>query len=435
MSNEVTIPKREVRRSFALNLFNGVAFNFAERLIDAPLVLTWFVSQLTPSNFLVGLVSPLSTGCWYLPQVFVSAQIQRAELKKRSYLVAGIVRLFCWLLLAGVLWFVDNPLLLLTGFLLLYTIARLASGLVVLSYFEVMAKTIPPDKRGSLFALRQFLGGGLALGAGWIVRYLVNHPQLSLPHSHAVLFLIYCAVIIPGMAAFVAIREPRGATSTDSVRLGAQLRRAPEILRQNAVYRRYIGAQLALAAATTALPFYGVYAKRVLGAPQGIVGIYLTTRVGAQLLFNLPWGWLSDRFGNRLVLQLASVIRGLTAILALILVATIAILRPEGSWLPYLPLPLFFLEGAVWPTQVLTGSNFLLELVPPTERPLHLGLSNTLRGVVLLISAGGGLLVDLLGYAGLFALSLGLCLTAYVLTTGLPEPRNGELASDEQSEP
>ena len=80
-------------------------------------------------------------------------------------------------------------------------------------------------------------------------------------------------------------------------------------------------------------------------------------------------------------------------------------------------------SAAVRPGQVLVGSNFLLELVPEAERSLYLGLSNTLMGVVVLVSGLGGLLVDLFGFAGPFVASLGLCLAGYVLTLRLPEPR------------
>jgi hypothetical protein len=77
----------------------------------------------------------------------------------------------------------------------------------------------------------------------------------------------------------------------------------------------------------------------------------------------------------------------------------------------------------VLPASVLSGSNFLLELVSESERPLYLGLSNTLTGVVVLISGLGGLVVDLFSFAGLFILVLGLCTVAYVLATKLPETR------------
>jgi len=235
--------------------------------------------------------------------------------------------------------------------------------------------------------------------------------------------------MVLAFTAFTLIREPPGIAVAKPVTLGEQLRRARRILGKNRVYRRYIAARMALGLAGIALPFYSIYAKNTLGAPEGMVGIYVTTRVGALLLFNLPWGRLSDRRGNRLVMQLASLGNGTTALLALTMVGLIGLLPSvsgglgKATWLPYLAIPLFFLNGAVQPAQILMGSNFLLELVPEAERSLHLGLSSTLLGVVVLISGLGGLVVDFLGFAGLFAVSLGLCLTGYVLASGLPEPR------------
>jgi len=112
-----------------------------------------------------------------------------------------------------------------------------------------------------------------------------------------------------------------------------------------------------------------------------------------------------------------------TAFLALALVGFVSISKPQGAWLPYLALPLFFLDGGLFPAGILSGSNFVIELAPENERAMYIGLSNTLNGTVTLLSVLGGLLVDLLGFAGLFATGLMLCLAAYVLATGLPEPR------------
>jgi hypothetical protein len=225
------------------------------------------------------------------------------------------------------------------------------------------------------------------------------------------------------MVAFVAIREPPGKAVTGSVTLGEQLRRARHLLRDDQVYRRYVGGNLALGLTEIALPFYGIYAKNVLGAAEGMVGVYLAARVVGQLLCNLPWGYLSNRKGNRIVMRLMSIGTGLTALLGIGLVATVSALQPQGAWLPYLALPLFFLNGAVLPGKILTGSNFLLELVSENERPLYLGLSNTLTGIVVLISGLGGVVVDLFSFAGLFIIVLGLCGAAYVLATKLPETR------------
>ncbi len=428
MSNrERIIPSSEVRRNFALGVFNGAAFRLAETLVDPPLVLTWFVSQLTASNLLAGLVVPLGNAGWFLPQIFVSARIQRMERKMPSYALMAVVRTIAWLLLAAAVWVVNDPRVLLVSFFVLYTTARLSSGPAGLAFFDVVAKTIPARRRGSFFGWRQFLGSLLGLGGGWVVKTTLNHPSLPFPHGHALLFALYCAVMVPGLVSFIAIREPPGTAMPMSVTIGEQLRRAKRLLRENKAYRRHLSARMALVLAGVALPFYGIYARSVLGAPEGMVGVYVATRIGSQLFFNLPWGRLSDRRGNRVVMQLLSLSSGATTLLALALVGLVELWHIQGTWLPYLALPLFFLDGAIRPAQILSGSNFLLELVPDAERTLYLGLSNTVMGIVVLVSGLGGLLVDFFGFAGLFAVSLGLYLIGYVFAVGLPEPR--EVAS------
>ncbi len=420
----VQLPQREVRRSFFLGVVNGALFEFAERLIDPPLVLTWFVSRLTSSNLLIGLVAPLGDAGWFLPQVFIAGLVQRMPRKMLSYTLAAVVRVLSWLLVAVAVWLVDDPTLLLVAFFVLYGVARLAAGLGGLGFFEVVAKTIPPNRRGSFFAWRLLTGGLLGLGAGAVTREVLN--RFAFPHGHALLFAIYTAVATPAMLAFILIREPPGTAGTAAPTLKQQLRRAGQFLRTDAVFRRYMGMRTALGLAGIALPFYGVYARNVLGAPEGMVGIYVAVRVAAGLVANLPWGALSDRKGNRLVTLWLALGNGFTALLALGLVGWVAVSPYRGPWLPYLAIPLFLLNGALAPAGAFVGSNFLLELVPEAERPLYLGLSNTLIGIVVLISGFGGLVVDLLGYAGLFALSALLCLLAWWWSRSLPEPRVGQ---------
>ncbi len=423
MSLGVALPEREVRRSFWLNVFNGALFNFAGRLIDPPVVLTWFVSHLTSSNLLIGLVTPLSQAGWLLPQAFVSARVQRMRRKMPSYAAAAGIRVAAWLLLAAAVWWVETPAILLVAFFALYTLAWVAAGLAGLAFFEVTAKTIPAWRRGRLFASRQLIGGLLSLGAGWVVKAILTYPAFPFPRNHALLFLLYSIIIVPAMLAFISIREPPGRATAERMGIKEQLRRGWRFLRSDAVFRRYMLARATLGLADIALPFYGVYAKEVLGAPDGIIGWYLTARIGSRLAFNLPWGWLSDRRGNRMVMRLLSLGYALTALAALALVAGVEKLQWHGAWLPSLVIPLYLLDGAIRPAQILAGSNFLLELAPEEERPLYLGLSNTLMGIVVLTSGMGGLLVDLLGFAGLFATALILALIAHILATGLPEPR------------
>ena len=55
-----------------------------------------------------------------------------------------------------------------------------------------------------------------------------------------------------------------------------------------------------------------------------------------------------------------------------------------------------------------------------------MGSANTLLGVIVLLSGLGGLMVDLVGFAGLFMLTLCLCLLAFGWALKLPEPRKAD---------
>lgn len=79
-----TTARRHLRRNFSLGLVNGALFNLSASLLDPSLVLTWLASQLTSSNFLIGLVMPMNQGGWFLPQLLISGYLQGRKRKRIS---------------------------------------------------------------------------------------------------------------------------------------------------------------------------------------------------------------------------------------------------------------------------------------------------------------------------------------------------------------
>ena len=323
------------------------------------------------------------------------------------------------------MWFVDDPVMLLVSFFFLYSVSRAVGAPGGLVFYDVVAKTIPPRRRGSFFAWRQLLGGLLGLVGGLVVKSVLDSPTFPFPRGYALLFLMCGVSMVVGTGGMLAVREPAGAIISSSATLRQLMRRAGDLLRDDPVYRRYTITQISLQMSNLAQPFLVVFAIDHLRAPDGIVGIYVTTRIAALLLANLFWGALSDRRGNRLVLQLLCLGNGLVQVLALAMILGFSgVTRVPGEWLPYTALPALFLSGAMIPAHMMAGANFLLELVDETERPLYLGFYNSVIGIVVLISGFAGILLDFLGFTGLFAIALALCLIAYGLSRGLPEPRD-----------
>src|SRR6266566_4821317 len=96
---EPTIEKN-LRYNYILGLLNGAFIGFAEAVASPSLILALFVTQLGGSSFLVGLLSAIYNGGWFIPQFLVAHRLQRLPLMRPVYAIAAFIRILCWLLIA-----------------------------------------------------------------------------------------------------------------------------------------------------------------------------------------------------------------------------------------------------------------------------------------------------------------------------------------------
>ncbi len=404
---------REQRRSFWLSVFNGALIRLAEVLMDANLVLTTFISRLTNSNLLLGLISPIGSAGWYLPQLFISSWMEKLPRKITAYRAALGIRLATWLALGLALWFLQSPLALLSAFYLTYLIMKLASGLGGVSFMDVTGKTVPARMRGRLFGLRTLFGGLLSLGGSRLVKTVLQ-SAIPFPRNYAV--LIFGAMILGGiaMSAFSLIHEEPGPVRKVPP-LRRQWARGLRALRQDSAFRAMIVGRSLLYLGFVALPFYTVMARRLLHAPDHETGNYLTLLNLSYLMVTYLWGWIADKKGASWSMGMAALLWALVALYGLVL----AVGASAGWWTglalpPYqLAYPLFVLIGAATPLDTIAGFTLLLDVTPPGRSSLYVGFSNTLIGVVVLLSSLGGLVVNGLGLSGLFLITLLINLAAW----------------------
>ncbi len=415
-----------LRRNFMVGVVNGALFIFAETILDPNLVLVWFLSRLGAPNFLVAMVSPMRDGLWFLPQLFVSRWMRHRVYYLGLYRQMALVRAFGAFAMAFGVWLAaPHPREMLLAFFVPYFVISLASGISGLPFMEIVGKTIPPRQRGVFFAARLFFGGLLGLAASGMVRLLLEERAgLAFPHNVALLFLIFAIFTSIGMAVFATVVEPPS-LAPDGHAPPVPWREAIRALGRRTAYRFFLGARVALMWAAIATPFFTAYAVRDLGVPDAMIGLYLGFNVGASLLSNLLWSWLSIQRGHQTVLEGAT-LTGLLGVLWALMVRPLSALGPGlAGWLM---LPVFALSGAYASGAAIGGMSLLLEIAPGHDRPLTIGLTNTLLGIALLSTSLGGLIADLIGYRGLFALSFGFYTLALVLLWGLRramEPRSG----------
>lgn len=416
--------QRHLRRNFSLGVLNGAIFNFFSALLDPSLVLSWFVSQLTTSNFLIGLIVPIQNGGWFLPQLVMSSYLQRRQRKLPFYACMAGVRVVIWGLMALSIFLIEDPAVLLVVFFTLLTTYSLGTGLSGLCFVDFVAKAIPPTRRGAFFAWRLFLGGFLALGGSLLVRYILDERRgLAFPDNYAILFLLSFFALCVAVGAFILVVEPLEPVNEERVPLGRQFRRALDLPRRDGNYRRFLTMRLLLMAAEIATPFYIIYAKRALSVPVSMVGVYLTGSTLASFASNLLWGHISDQRGNKLLLVLSNSLGLFIPLVALSIVPLADLLPGLRELAPGLFALVFILSGGSKSGALIGNMNFLLEIIPPDDRPIYIGFANTVMGIAVLASSVGGLIVDLVGFTALFSLALAFYALALLLTLRLQEPR------------
>lgn len=416
MGNESVIEKN-LRYNYILGILNGGIFGFVDALASPSLTLALFVTQLGGSSFLVGLMSAIYNGGWFIPQFLVAHRLQRLPLKRPVYATAAFIRILCWLLIVLATYNIasTNPALLLGIFFVLMTIYSFVAGLAGNAFMTIVAKIIPMNRRGSFFGWREFCGTAAGLLAGYLVAVALSPERgLVFPENFGILFVLTLGAVGSGLLLFAQVREPREVIVGEAITFPEQLHAARGLLSRNLQYRRYLLTRFVLAAGDLATPFYAIFAIKQFGAPVEIVGLYIAVTTLTALLSTPILSWLSDHHKLPWVLLLAA---GTTPLLPLFAFSFTMFARGDSA--PVAFAIIFALYGIARTAANISFPTYLLNLAPPAERTLYIGFTNTMLGIATFIPIIGGTLLDLFGFAPLFIITFLMSGTGFWLALGL----------------
>jgi len=286
---------------------------------------------------------------------------------------------------------------------------------------------ITPRHRGRFFSLRLFWGGILSVGAGLVVRYVLANPiQFPFPRNYAFLFFLTFLGMSLGMLLFTFIREPiELPTVKKRSSFFIYLKKIRIILREDKNYNRFFWAIIFLHCGVIALPFYAIYGREVLHFPSEMIGMFVAAQMLGAMISALFWGFLSDRYGNKIVVELSGLI-GLSVPLLVILTMLLG-KTASLDFFPQLPLIIytivFVLVGMNLNGLFLGQNNLLLEIAPAGERATYIGVVNTAVGLVTLLPLLGGYIIEWTSYTVTFFLSLILVSIGTFFAFFIVEPR------------
>jgi MFS family permease len=405
--------------NFVMGLIHGVMMTAGRAFGNPNTILPVFLSNFTESKAIIGLSSTIMGNMGgigvVLPQLFVASRLESRAHKKPIMIVAITIRALCWgvLALTTYLFAARYPGLMVFLLFSLLTVFTLMAGIAVIPYYDIWGKSIPSTLRGRFFGHRQLWGGALAVGSGFIAKWVLGNESIPFPTNFALLFFLAFAFLAAAYLALGSVREPVEEVHGSQRTFARFLSKAVGILKSDPNYRRFLLVQVLAGGSGLALPFYVLYARETLNVRLEIVGIFLSAQMLGNVLSNLAWAHLSDFVGNRRVIQVSCFVA--------LLVPLIAIITPPS--MPYLFVVLFVFAGSFIAGRMIGRGNFLLDIAPPKERPAYISLNGTLSFPIVVFPLIGGILVERLSYNFLFVLTLFVVLAGFLLSLGLREPR------------
>ncbi len=402
---------RETRRNYLLNVANGASTKLAEQVAGPNLVLVWLLQIIGAPVWMLGCLMPIKQAAALLPQLVASGQIRRLAVRKWVWVVAGLIQTICLLLMIPVSsWF--SPVVAGLVVLALFVLFSTASGTASVAFQDVLGKTIAKGHRGRLLASRALIGGLLTILAGVAIRQVrAGESELLLVYGMLVVGALLWAL---GALLFGLIGEKVGATQggrnpIDEAGAGLTL------LRTHPGFRRFLYARSLLLTVEIATPFYVLHANDLLHLDSRFIG-YIVIAIGLSQVLSSPfWGRLADRT-SRTVMIISSWMAFSAAILAVLLTW---VHGRDAQLIGYLLV--FMLLGLTEAGVRLGRKTYLVDAVPQQERATYTATTNTLVGLVAVVTGAAGLIAQY-GGSMMMILVLGAgALCAAVTCQYLPE--------------
>ncbi len=408
----LTPPAREriYRRNFIFFLLDNILFSVAMNVISPTTVIPDFVRRLTDSEVLIGLSGSLFSVGFTLPQLFVARHIVGHARKKWWFVGPNIPVRFVILIFALItVWLgADRPDLVLVAFFICYSIAAFGDGLVGVPWADMTGTSLDHRWRARMFGFATASTGIIMLLVAPLIGLILGGT--AFPTNYAMLFalsgVLFAVSILPGLF----FHELPGSKAVDKrPSLGEFLPELGRVLREDGPFRAFILVRVFTSLFLMAAPFYIGYATVDLGLSSEVaVPVLLAMQTIGSVSGALAYAWIGAK-NNLLYIRMA--------LIGAAMLPVCALLAGEIG-----PLPLYFgflMSGLAASANLMSSYlNWVVSYAHADDRPIYVGLSNTVAAVVSLISPLiGGTIAQTFGYRPLFVVSLTMILSALFVTT------------------
>lgn len=393
MSQEI---RKNLYHNFVVNVLDGCFFGLGlNGLASYVTIVPLFLSYLTDSTALIGFMAAMFQIGWQIPQLFTSKYVAGLRRYKPMALWMTLherIPFFALAIVAILIPVIGNSTaLVLTIILLIWQ--SFGGGLTGTAWQSMVSKIMPPNRRGTFFGMQSAGANLFGVAGAFAASKILSASEF--PNSFGILFLIAGISLMISFAFLAMAREPDSdprdiAPPIKWSEFGQQLK---VILRDDPNFRWFLIARGLSSLSVTAIAFFTIFGIREYDMTPEFAALLGSVLLITQMITSPLLGWLGDHLGHRRVFAFGNLLMPIAI--------WVALSAPDVTWFYVV----FALTGAVNSTQWSTIMTLTTQFGTTAERPVYIGMSNTLIAPVTVFAPiVGGMLVDWIGFDVSFAI-------------------------------
>lgn len=415
-SSVQALKNRVVRWNLFCNVTDGALATLGWQLATGSFVISPFLRDAGASDSTIGLIATIVPLATFLIPVLAAGYVQSLRRKKPYVTLLGAIQRTHFFVMAGLamLLLPAHP----TAFLALFVASSCvfvgSSQAVSPGWMDLVAKTTPPEKRATLFALRNSIGILPTFFAAGLVTWLLTTPSLPFPSNYATIFLISAISFGLSLIPITMIRERGGKTRPAQFNPLKIFRDIPRVLRRDGEFLRFILANclLNIGGGMVGLFLMLTAADRFHISAGEISGKYMAVTAAVTVLGNILFVRVGNRFGHKFNIVLRSPLFALGCLIALFA------RNPWEFGVAFVPLTLAGSAGAV--SQMAMSMDFGSE----RNRPRYYAIQSTVgQPIMALGPLLGGVLRDTAPLGVSFGIAMALAMAGGALQMTVRDPR------------
>lgn len=385
---------RDLQHNYIANIGDGAFFGFGVGFASYTTVIPLFISTLTSSAALIGLVPAIHNVGWQLPQLLTASKISKMERVKPFVMFMTIHERLPILGLAFVgllLPHLSVTTALIISFLLLIW-QGLGAGFTANAWQIMISKVIPGNIRATFYGFQAAASNLLSSLGAFLSGILLS--KIAPPYDFASCFLIASVLYVISWFFLNQTRESKRPIDSQAISPTPIWKNMVKILQTDQSFSNYLVSRFISQFGMMSYAFITVFAVSRLGMTTIQAGIMTSILLITQVVANPLLGRLADKWSRKSVLILGCVCSAMSSLLAITF-------KEFGLFSV-----VFILAGVANACYWTIGLTISLEFGTEEQRPVYVGMSNTLVApATILAPLLGGILADMFGYTIMFIVS------------------------------